>query len=37
MIQDETKGMTVMERTAYYNETAARFLASDKPKESAVM
>ncbi|MDR0302271.1 MAG: hypothetical protein LBI04_08185 [Treponema sp.] len=27
MIQDETKGMTVAERTAYYHEAAVRFLA----------
>jgi hypothetical protein len=29
MIQDETKGMTAAERTAYYHETAIRFFASD--------
>jgi len=30
LIQDETKGMTVAERTAYYHESAARLLATDK-------
>jgi hypothetical protein len=29
MIQDETKGMTPAERTAYYHEKAARFFAPD--------
>jgi len=29
MIQDETKGMTAAERTAYYHEAANRFFASD--------
>jgi len=29
MIQDETKGMTAAERTAYYHEAAIRFFASD--------
>ena len=29
LIQDETQGMTTAERTAYYNEAAARFFASD--------
>ena len=28
MIQDETKGMTAMERTAYYHEAAIRFFAT---------
>ena len=31
VIQDETKGMTAEERTAYYHEAAARFFAADKP------
>jgi hypothetical protein len=30
MIQDETRGMTAEERTAYYNEGAARAMASVK-------
>jgi hypothetical protein len=30
MIQDETKGMTASERTAYYHESAAQFFATDK-------
>jgi len=29
LIQDETRGMTTAERTAYYNKAAARFFASD--------
>ena len=33
-IQDETQGMTTAERTAYYNEAAARFFASDISKPS---
>ena len=35
MIQDETKGMTAEERTAYYHETAERFFASDNCQPSA--
>ena len=31
MIQDETKGMTAEERTAYYHEAAKRFFAAEKP------
>jgi len=30
MIQDETKGMTAEERTAYYHEAAVRFFANEK-------
>ena len=30
VVQDETKGMTAEERTAYYHNAAARFFASDK-------
>ncbi len=29
MIQDETKDMTALERTAYYHEAAKRFFAPD--------
>jgi len=29
MIQDETKGMTAAEKTAYYHEAAARFFVAD--------
>ena len=32
MIQDETKDMTIAERTAYYHESAARFFASDSSR-----
>ena len=28
MIQDETKGMTIEEKTAYYHEATSRFLAT---------
>jgi hypothetical protein len=35
-VQDETKDMTAEERTAYYHEGAARFLASGKPKTVVV-
>jgi hypothetical protein len=31
MIQDETKGMSAEERTAYYKEGTARFFGTDKP------
>ena len=34
MIQDETKGMTPSERTAYYNGSATGFLTSDKSRSS---
>ena len=34
MIQDETKGMTAAERTAYFRESAARFFAPDNPRPS---
>jgi len=34
MIQDETKGMTAAERTAYYHEAAMRFFAPDNPRPS---
>jgi len=34
MIQDETKGMTAEERTAYYHEAAMRFLAPDNFRAS---
>jgi hypothetical protein len=34
MIQDETKGMTAEERTAYYHAAAVRFFASDKSQTS---
>jgi hypothetical protein len=33
-VQDETKGMTPSERTAYYNGSATGFLASDKSRPS---
>ncbi len=32
MIQDETKGMTASERTAYYNSNTEQFLSSYKPE-----
>jgi hypothetical protein len=35
LIQDETKGMTAEERTAYFHESAARFLAPEKPKKES--
>jgi hypothetical protein len=34
LIQDETKGMTAEERTAYYHAAALRFLAFDKSQPS---
>jgi len=34
MIQDETKGMTAEERTAYYHEAAMRFFATDNSRTS---
>jgi hypothetical protein len=34
MIHDETKDMTVAERTAYFHERAARFLATDSSRPS---
>jgi len=34
MIQDETKGMTAAERTAYYHEAAVRFFAPDNFRSS---
>jgi hypothetical protein len=36
MIQDETKGMTAAERTAYYHEAAVRFFAPDSSRPSGV-
>ena len=33
-VQDETEGMTAMERTAYYHETAKRPFVSEKPQHS---
>jgi hypothetical protein len=34
MIQDETKGMTAEERTAYYHEAAMRFFATGNSRTS---
>jgi hypothetical protein len=34
MIQDETKGMTAEERTAYYHAAAVRFFAPDNSRPS---
>jgi hypothetical protein len=34
MIQDETKGMTAEEKTAYYHAAAVRFLAPDNSQPS---
>ena len=34
MIQDETKGMTASERTAYYNGDAACLASPDNPQPS---
>jgi hypothetical protein len=37
MIQDETKGMTATERTAYHRERANRFFCSDNSKPSGAI
>ena len=36
MIQDETKGMTAAERTAYYHEAAKRFFPPENSRPSGV-